>query len=251
MSVFKSRTSWQMIGLVLGPVLALTIGLLFRPEAGRPEIGFMAAVVVLMAIWWITEAVPLAATALLPFLLFPSFGILDSGKVASSYINSTIFLFLGGFLIALAMERWNLHRRIALGIISAVGSKPSSMVLGFMLASGFLSMWISNTATAVMMLPIGLAILNKVEEVFGSEKTHTLGLCLMLAIAYGCSIGGVATLVGTPPNMVLAQVYNSTFPDKEPVTFGRWILFGLPFAVVMLFGTWLLLTKWVCPLAAD
>jgi sodium-dependent dicarboxylate transporter 2/3/5 len=229
-------------------VVALALGLFFQPDPGQPAIGYMAAVVALMAIWWMTEAIPLAATSLLPFLLFPSLGILDSGKVASSYINSTIFLFLGGFLIALAMERWNLHRRIALAIISVVGSKPSSMVLGFMLAAGFLSMWISNTATAVMMLPIGMALLTKVEDAFGVEKTHTLGICIMLGIAYGSSIGGVATLVGTPPNMVLAAVYNSTFPEKEAVTFGKWILFGLPFAMVMMLGTWLLLTKVVCRL---
>jgi solute carrier family 13 (sodium-dependent dicarboxylate transporter), member 2/3/5 len=239
------RTSWQLAGLVLGPILALTVAFLFQPDPEHPEIGYMAAVVVLMAIWWITEAVPLAATSLLPFLLFPVLGILDAGRTANSYINSIIFLFLGGFLIALAMERWNLHRRIALVIISNVGSKPSSMVLGFMLASAFLSMWISNTATAVMMLPIGLALLIKVEEVFGETRSHPLALCLMLGIAYGCSIGGVATLVGTPPNMVLAAVYAETFA-ADPITFGQWLLFGLPFAAIMLTSTWFLLTKVLC-----
>lgn len=238
-----TRPPWQLIGLIAGPLAALGLGLFYHPTPSQPQIGYMAAVVAWMAIWWMTEAVPLAATALLPVVLFPCLGILDAKKVTSSYIDSTIFLFLGGFLIALAMERWNLHRRIALAIIATVGSKPSSMVLGFMLAAGFLSMWISNTATAVMMLPIGMAILTKVEETFGRQRSRSLGLSIMLAIAYGSSIGGVATLVGTPPNMVLVSVYSNTFPDNPPITFGNWILFGIPFAALMLLISWLLLTK--------
>jgi solute carrier family 13 (sodium-dependent dicarboxylate transporter), member 2/3/5 len=240
------RTSWQWAGLILGPLVALILAFFFQPDPSNPKIGYMAAVVALMAIWWITEAVPLAATSLLPFLLFPPLAILEPNRVASSYLNSIIFLFLGGFLIALAMERWNLHRRIALAIISKAGSRPSATVLGFMLAAAFLSMWISNTATAVMMLPIGLAILSKVEEVFGEERSHTFALCLMLGIAYGCSIGGVATLVGTPPNMVLAGVYGKEFPDHLPISFGNWMLVALPFAAAMLAATWFLLTRVLC-----
>ncbi|MEX1048998.1 MAG: SLC13 family permease, partial [Akkermansiaceae bacterium] len=238
-------------GLLLGPIAALVCAFLFQPDPTRPEIGYMAAVVCLMAIWWISEAVPLAATSLLPFLLFPLLGILDTGRTASSYMNSIIFLFLGGFLIALAMERWNLHRRIALAIINTMGQKPARTVLGFMAAAAFLSMWISNTATAVMMLPIGLALIHKVEEIFGEKKSHSLALCLMLGIAYGCSIGGVATLVGTPPNMVLAAVYAETFPDATPISFGQWILLGLPFALFMLLGTWFLLTRVLCRIDPD
>ncbi|HLS28814.1 MAG TPA: SLC13 family permease, partial [Opitutales bacterium] len=165
-----SRTPVQFAGLILGPVAALLLLLFFKPVPDSPQIGYMMAVVVLMAIWWITEAIPLAATSLLPFVLFPSLGILPATEVANSYFNPIIFLFLGGFLIALAMERWDLHRRIALAIIDTVGRDPQWLVLGFMVAAAFLSMWISNTATAVMMLPIGLAILSKLNEAFGEER---------------------------------------------------------------------------------
>ncbi len=235
-----------MIGLFLGPAVALLLLFLVVPDPERPAIGYMTAVVVLMAIWWITEAVPLAATSLLPFILFPLFGILPPNEVANAYMNPLIFLFFGGFLIALAMDRWNLHRRIALAIVDSVGSNIRSLVLGFMLASGFLSMWISNTATAVMMLPIGLALIFKLEDAFGKARSRGFSLCLMLGIAYGCSIGGIATLVGTPPNLVLARVYSSSFPDEAPISFGQWFLFGFPFSAVMLILVWFLLTRVLC-----
>ncbi len=246
MTSSPSRTQWQLIGLFLAPAVALALALFFQPIPDNPQIGYMIAIAALMAIWWISEALPLAATSLLPFLLFPLLGIMQVNDVAGSYFNSIIFLFLGGFLIALAMEKWNLHRRIALAIISTVGSKPSSMVLGFMLACGFLSMWISNTATAVMMLPIGLAILTKVEEAFGEKRSHNFAVCLMLGIAYSASIGGVATLVGTPPNMVLVAIYHETFPEADPISFGNWMIFALPFAAIMLTAAWLLMTRFLC-----
>ncbi|MDA3872904.1 MAG: SLC13 family permease [Kiritimatiellae bacterium] len=236
----------QRAGLFLGPVAALFFVFFLKPDPSNLQIGYMAAIVTLMSIWWITEAIPLAATSLMPFVLYPLLRIMGPGEVANSYFNPIIFLFFGGFLIALAMERWNLHRRIALAIIGAIGSEPRSMVLGFMLASGFLSMWISNTATAVMMLPVGLAIILKVEEAFGAERSHGLSLSLMLGIAYGCSIGGVATLVGTPPNLVLARVYESSFPMDEAITFGQWILFGFPLCAILLVIVWLLLTRLLC-----
>ena len=180
----------------------------------------LAAVAALMAIWWMTEAIPLFATALLPLALFPLLGILAGGETAPRYINSTIVLFIGGFLIALAMQKWNLHRRIALGIIALVGGSPARIVLGFMLAAAFLSMWISNTATAVTMVPIGLAIVLQIEERMGAQgadpsakgSTHTFTVGLMLGIAYGCSVGGLTTLVGTPPNLSLASIYKTLFP---------------------------------------
>lgn len=152
----------------------------------------MAAVGVLMAIWWMTEAIPLAATALVPLAAFPLLGILKSKDVASSYISSTIFLFIGGFMIALAMEKWNLHKRIALGIIRAIGGGPKRLVLSFMLATAFLSMWISNTATSIMMLAIGLAIIAQTESIFGKERCRNLSAALLLGIAYSASIGGMA-----------------------------------------------------------
>lgn len=205
----------------------------------------MAAVAALMAVWWITESVPLAATSLLPFVLFPVLGLMTSGEIAPKYINSTIFLFLGGFLIALAMERWNLHRRVALRTLLAFGRSPALLVLGFMCACCFLSAWISNTATAVAMLPVGMAVLTGLEERWGREKTATLATCLMLGIAYACSIGGLATLVGTPPNLILKTIFESTFPEAPRITFAQWSLVGAPLSLAMLFGAWLILTKWL------
>ncbi len=188
----------QWVGLILGPILFILVNFLDL-EPGNPVVTRMAAVAALMATWWITEAIPLAATALLPLVLYPLLGIERGGDTAPIYFNSTIALFLGGFMIALVMEKWNLHRRIALKIIQTIGGGPSLIVLGFMMAAAFLSMWVSNTATAIMMVPIGLAIILEMENDFGKEDTHAFSVGVMLSIAYACSVGGLATLVGTPP----------------------------------------------------
>ncbi len=217
----------------------------FAPD--RPEVTRMAAIAILMAIWWISDAIPLAATSLIPLVLFPLLGILPGKEVAPVYVNYVIFLFLGGFLIALAMERWNLHRRIALNIVSFVGSQPSRLVLGFMIATAFLSMWISNTATAIMMLAIGLAVIRQAEDSFGKEDTANLSVALLLGIAYAASIGGLATLVGTPPNLALVRIFELSFPDAAgadfTLSFGQWMLFGVPLSLLMLGIVWLVLTR--------
>jgi len=236
------RGTARRIGLVLG--LAL-FGLFFAfdLDPGRPAATRMASVAALMAVWWITEAIPLFATALLPLVLFPLLGIQDGGSTARAYANSTIFLFLGGFMIAVTMERWNLHKRMALFIITSVGGGPSRIVLGFMVASAFLSMWISNTATAVMMTPIALAILLEMESGLGPRRTRPFSLALLLGIAYACSVGGMATLVGTPPNLAFARIYAQTFPEADPIGFGRWMLLGVPAAALLLPVIWLLVTR--------
>ena len=232
----------QRAGLILG-ILLFLVTMLFDFEPGNPAVTRMAAVALLMATWWITEAIPLFATALLPLVLFPLLGIEDGSATAPIYFNSTIVLFLGGFMIALTMEKWNLHRRIALTIISAIGGGPSRIVLGFMVAAAFLSMWISNTATAVMMVPIGLAIVLAMEKDFGTEDTRPFSAGVMLAIGYACSVGGIATLVGTPPNLSLVRIFEITFPDAPTITFGQWILMALPISFVMLGTVWLLITR--------
>ncbi len=237
------KSATQKIGLILGPVLFLIVLLFFNFDPENSLLTRMAAVAVLMAVWWITDAIPLFATALLPMLLFPLLGILKSNDTAPIYFNSTIFLFIGGFMIALTMEKWNLHKRIALFIIRLIGGGPNKIVLGFMIASSFLSMWISNTATAIMMVPIGLAIVLKMEENFDIAETHKFTTCLMLGIAYGCSLGGIATLVGTPPNLSFARIFQITFPKADPVAFGTWFIMGLPISVVMIVVVWLMLTK--------
>lgn len=241
--LLHGKSITQKVGLILGPVLFFITLLFFNFDPEKPIITYMAAVAILMAVWWITEAIPLFATALLPMILYPLLGIMKSGDTAPIYFNSTIFLFLGGFMIALTMEKWKLHRRIALFIIRLIGGGPNRIVLGFMIASSFLSMWISNTATAIMMVPIGLAIVFKMEENFDIASTRKFTTSLMLGIAYGCSMGGIATLVGTPPNLSFARIFQITFPQAEPIAFGTWFIMGLPISIVMIFVVWLVLTR--------
>ncbi|MDF1657633.1 MAG: SLC13 family permease [Verrucomicrobiales bacterium] len=239
------------LGFWLGIFAFLLMWLFGNIDPGNPLVGKMAAVALLMAIWWISDAIPLAATSLVPLVLFPLLGIMTGKEVAPVYMNYIVFLFIGGFLIALAMERWNLHRRIALGIVTLVGTEPSRLVLGFMISTAFLSMWISNTATAIMMLAIGMAVIKQAEISFGEKDTGNLAVALLLGIAYGASIGGIATLVGTPPNLALVRLFELSFPAAETggfhFSFGQWMLFGVPLSLAMLFMTWLILTRVVFP----
>jgi len=237
------KSATQTIGLILGLVLFFFVLLFFDIDPENHVLTRMAAVAILMAVWWITDAIPLFATALLPMLLYPILGIMKSNATAPIYFNSTIFLFIGGFMIALTMEKWRLHKRIALFIIRFIGGGPSKIILGFMVASSFLSMWISNTATAIMMVPIGLAIILKMEEKFNVAETHKFTTSLMLGIAYGCSLGGIATLVGTPPNLSFARIFQITFPEAHPIAFGTWFVMGLPISAIMIVIVWLMLTR--------
>ncbi len=230
------------IGLGLG-ILFFFVILALEPISEQPAANNMAAVALLMATWWITDAIALFATALLPLVLYPLLGIDSGAATAPVYFNSTIILFIGGFMIALTMEKWDLHRRIALWIIRKIGGGAGRMVLGFMVAAAFLSMWVSNTATAIMMMPIGLAIVLRMEEEFGAEDTKHFSVAIMLGIAYACSVGGVATLVGTPPNLSFSRIFQITFPEAPVISFGQWIVLGLPITVPMLSAIWLLLTQ--------
>ncbi|GAA8145985.1 SLC13 family permease [Helicobacter pylori] len=246
----------------------------------------VAGVAVLMGIWWMTEAIDLPATALLPLVLFSVFSVDQFASVSSSYASPIIFLFMGGFILALSMQKWNLHTRIALSIILLVGTSPRRLILGFMIATGFLSMWVSNTATAVMMLPIGMSVLQLVAKLVGKEnasnswhqkeeitKVHggimgnivhkgkditqviqekttiyrtNFSICLMLGIAYAASIGSLGTLIGTPPNALLAGYMKTAFNIE--IDFARWMVFGTPLAFIMLILSWLLLTYVIFPL---
>jgi sodium-dependent dicarboxylate transporter 2/3/5 len=232
--------------LVLGPLLAILIVLLPAPE-GMPDLAWkLVSMTVWMVIWWLGEAVPIPATALLPIPLMPLYGISAMGPVAASYADSLIFLFLGGFLLAAAMQRWGLHRRIALRIVAAVGTSPGGIIGGFMLATAFLSLWISNTATTVMMFAVGLSVIDFIGRQTKDERMlRNFGVALMLGIAYSASIGGVGTLIGTPPNALLASFLASTYDIQ--VTFFTWMLFGMPVVIVMLPLAWLLLTKVIFP----
>lgn len=245
---------YRKIGFFGGPLLALFLLLLPPAPNMAPEAMKVAAVAVLMAVWWITEAVPIPVTALLPIALFPLLGVMNAKESSAPYANHLIFLFLGGFLIAIAMEKWNLHRRIALYTIRLVGVSSSRIVLGFMIATAFLSMWISNTATTMMMLPIGLAVIKQTTEFIDKQKksdidtrpTHfNFGTALMLGIAYAASIGGVATIIGTPPNVFMVGYLEQTYHIH--ITFVQWMMLGVPLAVFMLIIAWLYLTRIALP----
>lgn len=231
----------SLVGYVIAPVLFLYMVLFADLDPGKPQVTYTLAVALLMAIWWITELIPLAATSLLPVALFPLLGIMDGKDVASTYFNHVIFLFIGGFLIALAMQKWALHRRIALRILMITGSKPASILLGFMIATAFLSMWISNTATAMMMIPILIAVIGKLEENNRKEAISRYSIGLLLGVAYSASIGGVSTLVGTPPNLSFARIFIIMFPHAPEISFTQWFLFAFPFTVCFFVIVWLYL----------
>ncbi len=235
------------IGLLGGALLFLLMLAVPGPADLSPEGWRAAAVATLMAVWWMTEAIPIPATALLPLALFPTLGILEMPSAAAPYANELIFLFMGGFLIALAMERWGLHRRMALAIMAFVGTGPKRLVLGFMVATAFLSMWISNTATATMMLPIAMAVAEvfRPEDLDGEDHAFPFGIALMLGIAYGASIGGVATLIGTPPNAVMAAAAEELLDVQ--IGFMQWMTVGLPVTVVFLPVAWVLLVQVLHP----
>ena len=221
---------------------AAAYGVIFK-LSGSQVIAGMAATAVLMGMWWLTQALPLATTSLIPVICYPLFGIRTTAETAQSYMNPIIMLFIGGFLIAVAMERWNLHKRIALHIISWLGRNPQGLVLGFMLASAFLSMWISNTATAMMMVSIGLAVISQIDATTQDKEKKSLVLAIVLSIAYGCSSGGVATLIGTPTNLVFVSLQKELFPEMPEITFGNWMLLGLPIALGLILLIWAMLTQ--------
>lgn len=233
----------QKVGFVFGTFSFIVIILFFNPDPSNPAIGKVAAVSVLMAIWWMTEALPMAATSLVPLILFPLFGVISGADIAGSYINSVIFLFIGGFMIAIAMENWGLHKRIALKIIMIFGGTSNSILYGFMFSSFFLSMWISNTATAVMMLPIALAVITKIESDFGKEESSNFSKSVLLGIAYSCSIGGIATLIGTPPNLALIRIHKIIFPEAPQISFGEWMMLAFPISLILILVTAFILSK--------
>jgi len=235
------------LSIIIAPLVSILFISFADLDPAYPEITKMAAVAILMALWWITEAIPLAVTALLPVALFPLLEIMPGKKVAPLYFNHVIFLFIGGFIVALAMEKWSLHKRIALGVILFMGASPRRILFGFMFASAFLSMWISNTATAMMMVPIVLAVILKIEETVEERKAHRFAIALLLGIAYSSSIGGIATLIGTPPNLSFARIYTIYFPSAAEISFAGWFAFALPLTIAFFLVLWGFLSAIYCP----
>ncbi len=224
---------WRKLLLFLAPILAFYLIFFVELDANNSAITNTLAVALWMALWWVAEIVPLAITSLLPIVLFPLLGIMNGKMVSSTYFNHVIFLFIGGFLVALAIQKWNLHQRIALTILKVVGLSPAKILFGFMFATAFLSMWISNTATTMMMVPILLSITVKLEEINGKQKTSKFAVGLLLATAYSASVGGLATLIGTPPNLSFSRIFDIYFPNAPEISFVDWFSFAFPISVMM------------------
>lgn len=235
------------IGLFLG-IIVFLIMLLSNPAFGLTVPAWkVLAIAAIMLIWWVSEAVPIPVTALLPMVLLPTLQIYDMGTAAAPYASPIVFLFMGGFMLALAMEKWQLHRRIALNIVRVTGTNANGIILGFMFATAFLSMWISNTATTVMMLPIGVSVIDLLrsgrENDLSSSGNKAFAISLMIGIAYAANIGGTATIVGTPPNVVFAGFIERTYDVQ--ISFANWMVFAFPFALLLLMLTYFLLTRFV------
>ena len=240
----EGRSRHQVIGLFLGPLIAGLMIFAGPPESLSQPGWMTASVGILMAVWWATEAVPIAVTALLPIVVFPLFGIATIQDTTAPYANKVIYLFLGGFIVAFAMQRWNLHRRMALTVLQHVGGNGRSLVGGFMLASAIISMWVMNTSTTMMLLPIAvsiIAVIHKTVDGLDDKAKDNFQYSLLLGIAYGATIGGMATLVGTAPNAMFAAFMQETYGTE--IDFSRWMLVGLPLSAMMLPLAWLILTR--------
>lgn len=239
----------KVYGLIAGPLLFILLMYLPNPDSLDPQAWKVISTATWMIVWWITEAVPIPVTALLPMTMLPLLGVFSITESTATYANPIIFLFMGGFLIALAMEKWNLHKRIALTLIKMTGTHANGIILGFMLATAFLSMWISNTATAVMMLPIAMSVISLLTHELGldqeDKRFRRFSLSLLLGIAYSANIGGAATIIGTPPNVVMIG-YMKEFYGLD-ITFTHWLAIGLPVCGLILMLTYLLLVKWFFP----
>lgn len=221
---------WRLAALVGGPLAFALLLALPVPDGLSPAGWRVAALALLMAVWWLSEAIPIPATALLPVVFLPVLDVVPVNAATAPYANPIVFLFLGGFLLALGMQRWNLHKRIALTLVRRVGTGPRRIVLGFLAATSFLSMWVSNTATAMMMLPIGLSVAALLDTAEDDRARDNFRIALLLAIAYGANVGGIGTLIGTPPNALLAGFLDQTYGVQ--IGFGQWMLFGLPLVLI-------------------
>lgn len=237
-------TNARLVGLALGPLLFVLTLLFFRSEGLSTGGVAVLASTLWIATWWITEVVPIPVTSLLPVVLLPLTGAVDGDLVVSAYGNDIIFLFLGGFSLAIAMEKWNLHKRIALTIVAMIGTSPRRIILGFMVATSFLSMWVSNTAATMMMIPVGLAVAYQAAQALKdgqyADEIPKFEKCIVFAIGYSATIGGLGTLIGTPPLAILAAVSGELF--GQTISFGAWMLFGVPIVIALLAFVWFYLT---------
>ena len=239
-----SKQQLRIISLLAGIAIALFFYFI-DPFGVSQRASIVLSIAVLMIIWWVTEALPMPVVALMPLILFPILKINDIKNVAPNYMDSVIFLFMGGFMLGLAIEKWNLHRRIALGIVKITGTSGNRIILGFIIATGFISMWISNTATTMMMFPIALSVIHVIKEGGGAGNRKHFNLSLMLSIAYASNFGGVSTIVGTPPNVAFVGYFEKTY--KTNIDFLDWMLLCTPIALLLMFSLYLVLTRILFP----
>lgn len=240
-----SKPLLQKLSFWLGPILFFFL-IFVNPLDLDEKASRVVAVAALMITWWISEAMPMPAVALIPLVMFPLLGIATISETAAPYANEVIFLFMGGFLIGLAIEKWNLHKRIALSIVKVTGTSGNRIILGFILATGFLSMWLSNTATTMMMFPIALSVIGVVKGAGVDQKSSiNFSLCIMLSIAYASNFGGIATIIGTPPNVAYTSFINKRY--GYDVSFANWMIICLPIALILLLSLYFVLVKWLYP----
>lgn len=242
----QQRARYQDIGLLMGPTIFILMMMFASAQTTmEPEAWRVAAVGIWMAIWWATEAVPVPATAFLPIVMFPFLQVRSLAETTASYANPIIYLFLGAFILALAVERWELHKRIALIILSFTGTDGRNLIAGFMIVAALLSMWMTNTSTTMMLMPIALSVANVIAQYnshLSSSQTKSFQAAMLLGLAYAATIGGLATLVGTPPNALLAAFLTENYDIK--ITFASWMLVGVPVMLIMLPLAWISLTRW-------
>jgi sodium-dependent dicarboxylate transporter 2/3/5 len=237
----KDKTFKRKIILLFFPIAFILLSTLLNPSATNPNIGIMLGIAIWMLGWWVTEVVPIAITSLLPILLFPLMGIVSGEEISKVYFNEVIFLYIGGFLLALSIEKWEVHKRIASRTLMIFGQGTFQILAGFMLITSLLSMWMSNTSIALLMLPIGISVIEKLVEIYGEKEIGKFKTGLLLGIAYASSIGGMATLIGTPTNLVFLKIYESHFKNGPTINFANWMIFAFPIYVILIIAAFLIL----------
>ena len=237
----KDKTVKRKIILLFFPIAFILLSTLLNPSAANPNIGIMLGIAIWMLGWWVTEVVPIAITSLLPILLFPLMGIVSGEEISKVYFNEVIFLYIGGFLLALSIEKWEVHKRIASRTLMIFGQGTFQILAGFMLITSLLSMWMSNTSIALLMLPIGISVIEKLVEIYGEKEIGRFKTGLLLGIAYASSIGGMATLIGTPTNLVFLKIYESHFKNGPTINFANWMIFAFPIYILLMIAAFLIL----------
>ena len=237
----KDKTVKRKIILLFFPIAFILLSTLLNPSAANPNIGIMLGIAIWMLGWWVTEVVPIAITSLLPILLFPLMGIVSGEEISKVYFNEVIFLYIGGFLLALSIEKWEVHKRIASRTLMIFGQGTFQILAGFMLITSLLSMWMSNTSIALLMLPIGISVIEKLVEIYGEKEIGRFKTGLLLGIAYASSIGGMATLIGTPTNLVFLKIYTSHFQNGTTINFANWMIFAFPIYILLMIAAFLIL----------